>query len=354
VTTSTRRPRTLALLAVLVSTGGTLLLVELVLRIASGTPFSVPDPHGEIHMVTGAYPGRHDDLVGYVPEPGPAPDNAWGTTVTILPDTLRSNGPAPRPSGEPILVVGDSFTFGDEVSDHETWPARLEVHLERPVLNGGVFGYGLDQMLLRSERLLARTGARTLVVSFTADDVHRCEYAYRYAWKPWFAVVGGGLELRGVPVPAPDSAPPGEPLWRRALRPFFLADLVMRRLDPEHWLLPDSLRVHRQGIDVGRRLVNRLADSAAEGGHTLLLVHQWHPLSATASAVSVIDHAAERGVAVLRTEPLLRRAIARHPQGPQGLFNIDRSPGSVAVGHMTPEGYDSVARMVARRLELGP
>ena len=53
-----------------------------------------------------------------------------------------------------ILAVGDSFTFGDRVSDHETWPAQLERLTGRQVLNAGVFGYGVDQAYLRAVALL--------------------------------------------------------------------------------------------------------------------------------------------------------------------------------------------------------
>jgi hypothetical protein len=354
VTAPASRRRTLALLAVLVSTGGTLLVAEVALRVASGDPFSVPDPGGEIRMVGVAYPGMHEPLLGYVPKPGVSTLNAWGTPVTIEPDGVRSNGPESRPDGDPIVAVGDSFTFGDEVSDHETWPARLESRMQRPILNGGVFGYGLDQIVLRSERLLARVDADILLVSFTADDVRRCEYAYRYSWKPWFAIVEGALELRGVPVPEPSAPPPGESLWRRALRPSFLGDLLMRRLDPEHWLIPDSLRVHRQGVSVARLLVDRLADAAAERGHALLLVYQWHPLSEGASALPVLRRAQERGVPVLRMEPLLRREMTRLPEGTEALFRIERGPGGVvAVGHMTALGNDVVAQAIARRLAKG-
>jgi hypothetical protein len=49
-----------------------------------------------------------------------------------------------------VLVVGDSFTFGDQVSDDETWPACLEATLHRGVDNGGVFGYGAAQALRRA------------------------------------------------------------------------------------------------------------------------------------------------------------------------------------------------------------
>lgn len=340
----------LSLLLAGLSTLGTLLAVELALRIASGTPFGRPDFEGAIRMVGESYPGMYDPELGYVPRPGAATANVWGKRVVITDDRLRSNGPGPPPRGEPVLVVGDSFAFGDEVNDEETWPAQLQKEIGRPVLNGGVFGYGLDQIVLRAERLLDRTGARTLVVAFVADDVRRCEYVYRYAWKPWFAVTEAGLELHGVPVPKPGTPPPGEALWRRALRWSFLGDLVMRRLDPDGWLLPDSLRVHRQGVSVGRLLVDRLADAAKARGLHLLLVVQWHPLSRVASAVSVADHALERGVPVLPTEALLRREIVANPGGASALFHMSQSGGVRRIGHMTPYGNQVVAHAVARAL----
>ena len=139
--------------------------------------------------------------------------NVWGRTVTIDADGLRENGRA-RPSGTPILVLGDSFTFGDEVDDADTWPAQLEARLGRPVLNGGVFGYGLDQMVLRGEQLLdgAARASDVVILSVLPEDVLRCEFSYRYAWKPYFAIEGGRLALRNVPVPQPHEGPPGESL----------------------------------------------------------------------------------------------------------------------------------------------
>lgn len=52
--------------------------------------------------------------------------------------------------GERILVLGDSVVFGVSVADDETFPARLQVELERggdwrgKVLNGGVPGYNTE------------------------------------------------------------------------------------------------------------------------------------------------------------------------------------------------------------------
>jgi hypothetical protein len=48
-----------------------------------------------------------------------------------------------------IVTLGDSYTFGDEVSDDETYSYYLERLLpQTEVLNLGVHGYGQDQMLL--------------------------------------------------------------------------------------------------------------------------------------------------------------------------------------------------------------
>lgn len=49
-----------------------------------------------------------------------------------------------------ILTVGDSFTFGDQVSNNETWPSCLEKNTKIQVDNGGVSGYGTSQAVRRA------------------------------------------------------------------------------------------------------------------------------------------------------------------------------------------------------------
>ena len=56
--------------------------------------------------------------------------------------------------GPLTLAAGDSFTFGDEVNDDESWPAALEQLTGRRVINAGVPGFGLDQAVLRAEQLM--------------------------------------------------------------------------------------------------------------------------------------------------------------------------------------------------------
>jgi|TARA_B110000438_G_scaffold284950_1_gene314521 hypothetical protein len=49
-----------------------------------------------------------------------------------------------------ILAVGDSYTFGDQVSNNETWPSCLEKNTKIQVDNAGVSGYGTSQAIRRA------------------------------------------------------------------------------------------------------------------------------------------------------------------------------------------------------------
>ena len=73
------------------------------------------------------------------------------------------------------MAVGDSLTYGDEVRDEEAWPAQLQRLTGRRVLNGGVTGYGFDQIVLRAEQLTNMHKPSVVVVGFIADDIRRTE-----------------------------------------------------------------------------------------------------------------------------------------------------------------------------------
>lgn len=332
------------------STVLSLLGLEVGLRLVKGVGFAeIPDPFAEVSMIGRVYPGSFDSHLGYVPTPGAfAPNPIWHTSAHIRRDGVRSNGAdRPTPEGIPLVAVGDSFTYGDEVNDRDTWPAQLERLLGRPVINGGVFGYGLDQAVLRSEVLLEETSANYLIVSLIPDDVTRCEFSYRYSWKPYFDIEAGALVRRNDPVPPPSVAPPGEGLLRRSLRRSFLADFVLRRLDPNDWLVRGSVRVHKRGEEVSRHLLDRLADHAKERGHGLLVMLQWLPGESTRRAEPFIARARERGVEVLLIEKLLRRAIDSGEASQETFFHMRSVPGNPKqVGHMSAEGNRFVAEAI--------
>ncbi len=344
----------LSLLAV-ASVAATVAAAEIALRIRHGGLWARPSSGAgplRIAEERSRYPTAYDPQLGYAPRAGASGGNAWDRVVTIDAEGLRENGRA-RPRGTPILALGDSFTFGDEVDDADTWPAQLEAQLGRPVLNGGVFGYGLDQMVLRGERLLAGAArtADVVILSVLPEDVLRCEFSYRYAWKPYFAIEGGRLALRNVPVPEPHEGPPGESWLRRGLRRSFVADRAFRLIDPDGWGVPDTVRVHRDGGEVAELLLGRVAARARDDHRKLLLVIQWTPSAVEAPIAGLVARARERGIPVLDLRPVLEPIV--RTRGIAALFRVHVEPGrSSGIGHLNREGNRAAADAIAAALPL--
>lgn len=285
----------------------------------------------------------HDERLGHVPRAGHSQPG-----VTIEAHGLRNTGAPPAGSPAPILAVGDSFTFGEEVGDLETWPSELQRLTRRPVLNAGVSGYGFDQIVLRAEALAPFYRPEAIVVAFIADDVRRTEM--RRLWsadKPYFMLEGDKPVLRNVPVPPRAEAQATLTFWQRTLGYSFLLDFVMRRLDQLHDWYGDHLRVHPPGTGerIACQLTRRLAELQQTTGAPVLVVAEYDPV--------VWDHpkftAEQRRV----TSGLL--ACARR----NGLATLDSYDAMVASGqprqlyvqwHLNQAGNALIARLIAGAL----
>jgi hypothetical protein len=208
------------------------------------------------------------------------PSRGWAVKPNLRdadpygPDSLNSNSAGMRGldefSEQPldgvtrIVLIGDSFAFGEEVADYETFAQRLEELLPQvEVLNLGVHGYGHDQMLvyLREEGL--RYHPDIVIVGFVQDDMERNMVEFRDYAKPRFELVDGALALRNSPVPAPS-----EMLARERYRSRFL-DLVDMVSQATLW---------RSGVNQRRMeavtaaLLDEIAgESAAAGAATAFL-----------------------------------------------------------------------------------
>lgn len=108
-----------------------------------------------------------------------------------------------------VSLYGDSFTFADEVEDHDAWGSVLSGLLECKVANYGQGGYGTDQAYLRFE-LNNADQAPINILGIYPDNILRNLNQYRpflagpYAsWlavKPRF-VIDESDELKLIPQP---------------------------------------------------------------------------------------------------------------------------------------------------------
>lgn len=340
----------------------TLLALEIGLRLLlpTGTLVRWPNYVLEARQVlagTGQSRFVHDDLVGYRPRAGfsGASQNPGFSGVRQSYDALglRRNGPGPAvdadPAGAaPVLVTGDSYTHGDDVTDRETWPAHLERLLGRPVLNGGVSGYGFDQSVLRAEALAATRKPAAIVVAFIADDINRTEMHRIWgAEKPYFDIDNDRLALRNVPVPLPPDPRATLSIWQRTLGYSFLIDFVLRRLDLLHNWFGDHVRVHPAGDGerIACLLTGRLKVLQQQSGAPVLVLAQYDPMvwqdPAFAAAQRRLTHgllacAEKQGLAVLDSFDAL--AASGDPRRLYGLW------------HMNDAGNRLTAELVAAQL----
>jgi hypothetical protein len=115
-----------------------------------------------------------------------------------------------------IATLGDSFTFGEEVAYHDTWPAQLEHLFEGrfAVANFGVLGYGVDQSYLRYVRDVRHRRPAIAILGFISNDLFRSMTVYTFLsfpeWespfsKPRFLLTDGRLRLINAPTISPDA-----------------------------------------------------------------------------------------------------------------------------------------------------
>jgi len=344
------------LLLSLVSVLATLLALEAGLRLIDGVPFKAENYiAAKVSLLAKAYPTVYDPLLGFAPRPDyDSADNAWGTQVTLDHRGIRFNGKTAPPETAPVLAVGDSFTFGDEVSDDESWPALLEGMIGEPVLNAGVFNYGLDQVVLRTEKLLPETKAKTLILSFVYGDVRRSQAAQRTGVeKPYFTVdEAGELQLNNVP-PSPNRPRPEQlGMERTVLGYSYLADWVMRRLGKEEWWYAGGnpqIFAHHDGPRVACLLLQRLRAFAEEQGVLVMIVAEYFPRNFTepqnpksveeiAGTADLLACARDQGFITVDTFAPFQRAIERDRDA---FFEL------IAGAHFSRQGNRIVASMIA-------
>lgn len=107
-----------------------------------------------------------------------------------------------------IATFGDSYTFGRQVADHETWQSELGRLTDSGVLNYGVGNYGLDQAVLKYENTLLPKSIRVVIIGVVPETLcrvhsywkHYLEFGNILAFKPRFILAKGELSLLKSPI----------------------------------------------------------------------------------------------------------------------------------------------------------
>lgn len=136
----------------------------------------------------------------------------YSSSAEGLRSSRRGESFAEKPVTCRIALVGDSFTFGEEVAFADSWAYQLEQRLPSgcQVLNFGVRGYGVDQAYLRYMRDVRPWQPHVVIFGFINHDLYRVMSVYGFLlynnvdspWaKPRFVYEQGNLFLANVPLP---------------------------------------------------------------------------------------------------------------------------------------------------------
>jgi hypothetical protein len=143
------------------------------------------------------------------------------------------------------------------VHDHETLPFYLSQRLGPgwEVINLGVPGYGIDQMVLAYEKHRASLKVDIVLLAFIDEDIERVFEAFRSREnlpKPSFELVRGELVKRKAEVPSLSDA---------LLHKSRIANIIYSR-----WYRP------RESMRISQAFLQRLAELVATDGDQLIVV----------------------------------------------------------------------------------
>jgi hypothetical protein len=267
---------------------------------------------------------------------------------------MKADRIEPLPSGA-ILAVGDSFTAGSEVASHESWPAQLEEIMGEPVINAGVGGWGVDQIVLRAEELVPVLRPHTVIIGiFTQDTLRNTLARYGGAYKPYFTVVDGALQLENTPVPGVRRTPRELGYVRSVLGYSYFMYWASIRLNLLDRWVDDRLRyekVHkdRRGLEITCLLMSRLAELGRRTGTRVVVALEydgqqvldrepiWYGPRTVACAKSA-------GLEALDTLEAFRQIAARDMEEFRGLYVMHDN--DQVYGHMSAKGNGLIARLL--------
>mgnify|MGYP001030715601 CR=1 FL=1 len=279
---------------------------------------------------------------------------------------------AERPFRWRVALIGDSFTFGEEVPFEQTWGHYLEVGLgpDVQVLNFGVPSHGMDQTLLKYGRDVRGWNADVTVLSFLGGNPLRNTNVYLFLRpgqdlpfsKPRFVLRDGRLEVVNAPsVPAEVIIAAGgihdlpwinldsefiRERWQRGpLDVSYVARYLFSRFP--RWPEPGTRPTDSELVELTSALVERIVlDVCAAGSVPILVALPVHadlsgnPTRLKAALVRAVY--ARTGVEVLDVGScMLERVPLKElfmPQDPEALAR-----GHAPLAHYTPRGNAALA-----------
>jgi hypothetical protein len=338
-------------------------------RLVSGIPLLEIADYRAKAAIRDTWSGQaeYDPLVGWRMVPffsAPAGTPSAGVRspgLRTIEHGLRSNGPKNvhlRTGG--VLATGASFTAGSEVEDFESWPAKLEELIKRPVANSGVGGYGVDQMVLRAEQLIPILKPETVVVDIVLENILITGQSVNGRPKPYFKVEDGRLVHHNYPVPKFDPPVGILDVAKELLGYSYGLHRILGTYARDFWYTFDGQtfqKADNDEVEVSCKLLERLHAFTEERGIRLILSMQYGGEFANTSdkrpefAEMLLACAHARGIQTVDEFDALKQLRQHAPETFKALY-VPHPGGKY--GHKSQLGNARVALMIRDALNEPP
>lgn len=243
-----------------------------------------------------------------------------------------------------ILIVGDSFTFGDGIDDTATWPYQLGLRDARfNVFNLAVSGYGVGQMYVTLREEIDHYLPQLVIGAFIGEDLHRSLLPFRDFKKPRLRLEDQRLKLTNVPIGDPEA------VYEEARARVDENHSPIQLVNVAHWLWRQLLgpevddRVERacsgECATLNTRLFEEMSSLAKDRGADFLLIYlPWGPRIQS-------DSEPERGEEFFETFQRTHRGAGLDPRAA-----LLRAPFAKAPGHYREPENRVVSRLVANAI----
>jgi hypothetical protein len=248
----------------------------------------------------------YDSKLGWKPRPGYKTQRVRTNSLGIRADREFEIERVPGISR--IVIIGDSFMWGEGVANEETFASRLENNLSgTEVINLGVHGYGTDQQRLRLHELGFRFEPDVVILGFYEENLWRNALSFRDYAKPRYRLAEGGLVLGNHPVPAPGDILADQQRLPRS----FLLVLVRRVLRRAKWQWGLGIEDSEEWQITRKILAVTNDEIETRGGRLLLLYVPTSDLSVPGRAEGLLEvWARESGVSFVN----LRKRFLELPE----------------------------------------
>lgn len=278
--------------------------------------------------------------------------NLIDTRIPALPHHVRINSlgyrgedfPLQKPREElRILMIGDSFTYGDFVNDDQTLPAQLQQRLRMGCENVRVINGGIGGTTIVTHEALAKRAfplqPDVILITFSENDVDDL------AQPLWYSLAENRRQKSAFPLSLLYPTLRRTALWNFALD--VRAHLRLRRIAPQ----PSKEKTTQVTTNDSRRkeysvALRRLRDSVLERGIVFVFaIYPSHYSVESPARAELVEWAIRVGVSV--NVPTINLLIplrsSRLPIDPLYLLPLD--------GHPSPEGYKIAAQFLGTELE---